>query len=405
MIDLKPNIILFMILAVSSGCHHKPVYPEYGSIYISTDPPGAEVLMDGSMTHQITPVKMDGIPVGYHEFTLRYFNCKTESFSLEIKPGQTRMVYKELSPIRLLRKDTLGISAGDMDLIADKGEIYLTNLCGNNITVASMSEDGQISVKEQIDVGGPQRLIAVNSSANKVFFTKIKPDSEEEIVGMNLLSREIIQTIYLQDIKYYSTLILSPDDSILVAADSLNKKLVLIDTRLCSIIRTINAEGCPTDVSFDKNNPLQIYVTQSGTNQFALINLETGVIVNSISTGNSPGAIFWNNYSTGVGFCNRIDGTYTIVNVDNWSSATSAQDIYFTSTIIDACWSRDEYYVLWARYNVLGTMYMPNWFQTIKIYNNEGDIQFPLIKILLSIDKKYLLMLNKFQLVTVELDL
>ncbi len=259
--------------------------------------------MDGSMTHQITPVKMDGIPTGYHDFTLRHNYCKTVRFSLEIKPGQTRMVYKELPHILLLKKDTLNaMPAGDMDFMADIGEIYLTNLYGNNITVARLAEDGQISIKEQIDVGATQRLIAVNSLANKAFFTRRKPDEEEEIVGLDILSHKIIRTLYLQDIKYYSTLLISPDGNILVAADSLNKKLILIDTRLCSIIKTINTVGCPTDLSFDKNNPLQIYVTQSGANLFSLINLKTEAVINSVPTGNSPGAIFWNNYSTQVGF-------------------------------------------------------------------------------------------------------
>ena len=87
--------IFLTALIFTSGCHHKPVYPDYGSIYINTEPSGAEILLDGSMTYRVTPVKMDGISVGYHKFTLRMFNCKTENISLEIKPGQTRLVYKE----------------------------------------------------------------------------------------------------------------------------------------------------------------------------------------------------------------------------------------------------------------------------------------------------------------------
>ncbi len=396
--------IFLTALIFTSGCHHKPVYPDYGSIYINTEPSGAEILLDGSMTYRVTPVKMDGISVGYHKFTLRMFNCKTENISLEIKPGQTRLVYKELSSIRLLKKDTLYISASDIDFIDNSREIYLTNLFGNNITVARMAEDGQISIKEQIDVGATQRLIAVNSLANKAFFTRIKPDGEEEIVAMDLLSHEIIQTIYLNDIKYYSTLLLSPDDSILVAADSLNRKLILIDTRFCSIIKTINTAGCPTDISFDKNNSLRMYVTQSGINQFALINLEIGVVINSVPTGNSPGAIFWNNYSTQVGFCNRPNLTYTIVNVNDWAMATSGRDIV-GSFIIGACWSSSDDYMIWAMDNMLGTMYMPNWQQTSKIYNGVPPVPIPLIKVLLPNDKKYLLMLNKYELITVELDL
>jgi len=147
-----------------------------------------------------------------------------------------------------------------------------------------------------------------------------------------------------------------------------------------------------------------MYVTLSGTNQFALINLETGAVVNSISTGNSPGAIFWNNYSTQVGFCNRPDLTYTIVNIADWVTATSGRDIAGTF-MVGACWSNSDDYMLWAMDACLGTMYMPNWQQTTKIVNGSALTPFPLIKILLSNDKNYLLMLNNVQLVTVELDL
>ena len=384
-------------LIFTSGCHHKPVYPEYGSIYISTDPPGAEVLIDGEMTYRMTPVKMDGISTGYHEFTLRCNHYKTMNFSLEIKPGQTRMVFKELSKISLLKKDTLVISAEDMDIIEDKGEIYLTKLWDSNIVIVKINEDGQLSVKTQIEVGGGQRLITVNSSANKAFFTM---DNTSEVVGLDLLSQKIIRAISLKNVKYYSTLKFSPDGNIVVAGDSLNKRLVVIDSRLCSIIKTIDISGCPTDISFDRGNPQQVYVTQSGAKVFSLINLESQEVIKSIPTGNSPGAIFWNNDSTTIGFCNRKDCNFTIADVDDWVPATSERNLS-SNFIFDAVWSGSDDYLLYAMDYVLGTIYMPSWKQYTRI-NNAYNL---LIRILLIKNKKLLLMLNEDNLITVELSL
>ncbi len=68
--------------------------------------------------------------------------------------------------------------------------------------------------------------------------------------------------------------------------------------------------------------------------------------------------------------------------------------------IVGACWSNNDDYVLWAMDNILGTMYMPSWQQTSKIVAGQT-----LTKILLTNNKKYLLMLFAGQLVTVEPDL
>ncbi|MBU1355219.1 MAG: PEGA domain-containing protein [Candidatus Edwardsbacteria bacterium] len=406
------NIEIFLLASLSfigliifAGCQHNPVYPDIGSVYIYTEPDQAEVLMDGQMLRLITPVKIDGIPVGLHTFTLRHNNFKTMTFSLEVKPGQTRRVYKDLSPITLQKKDTLFISAGDMDL-TDDGDIFLTNLLGDNITVARVSDNGQISTVDQINVGGPQRLIAANKSANRAFFTRKMPDSEEEeIVGLEILSHKIIRTIYLNNIKYYSALAISPDGNILAAADSLNKRLILIDSRLCTVIKTISTTGFPTDLSFDRNNPMQIYVTQSGAKRFDLVNLETGVVVNSIGTGESPGAIFWDKEYTRVGFSNRRDLTYTIVDINSWTSATSGNQLA-GQFVTSVCWSNADDYILWALDYTLGTLYVPNWQQTSKIYNGSHlDGPHKLVKLIRTEDGNILLMLNTGQLVTVKLGL
>jgi DNA-binding beta-propeller fold protein YncE len=373
------------------------------------------VLLDGNMTHRITPVKMDGITVGLHNFTLRYNNYTALNFTVVIEPGQTRRIYKDLSTISLLRKDTLNITAGDMCLSGDPGEVFLSNVndYGKTITIARADASGQISETGRIDVGGPQRLIAANRSANRFFITTITPDTLwessikadtlEKLSGYELISGKLVREIRLNGIKYFSTLTFSPDGNVLVAADSLNKKLFLIDPRLCSVIKTINTPGCPTDISFDKSDPSKAYVTLSGTGLFTLIDLETGTVLNSLTTGNSPGAIFWDRGYTQVGFSSRSDLTYTIVRKDSWTSATSGRDIA-GQFVVGCCWSNSSDYVFWAMDYSLGTLYVPDWQQTSKIYNGASGEFYKLIKLLMY-DDDHLLMLNTGMLVTVEMSL
>ncbi len=52
-----------------SGCQHQPVYPDYGSVYIVSSPTPCEVMIDGKTTGRSTPVKIDGIQTGIHEYS------------------------------------------------------------------------------------------------------------------------------------------------------------------------------------------------------------------------------------------------------------------------------------------------------------------------------------------------
>jgi len=398
-------IITCISLGLLAGCQHNPVYPDIGSVYIYTDPDQAEVIMDGQMLRLITPVKIDGIKVGQHTFTLRHNNYKATTFQMEVKPGQVRSVYKNLTSITLLRKDTLWITAGDMCYLEETGEIFLSNLSGNQVTIAKTDNNGQISVVNRIETGTRPRLLAANHSANRLFVTKISSDGEEEISGYDLVSGKMVRSIYLRDIKYYSTLTFSPDGSILIAADSLNKKLVLMDPRLCSVIKTIGTPGSPTDISFCNDDPAAVYVTMSGTNLFALIDLESGEVLKSIPTGKNPGAIFWDKGFSRIGFSNRSDLTYTIVNRESWTFASSANQIS-GFLVVSACWSNSQDYILWAMDYMLGTLYVPNWQQTSKIFNGGGQVgPFKLIKLIRPTEGNILLMLNTDMLVTVAMDL
>jgi WD40 repeat protein len=392
-------LLVLSALLCLGGCQHQPVYPDIGSIYLSTEPQGAEVLIDGVMQRKITPVKIDGVAVGRHRITLRRFNYKSVDLQLEVKPAQTTRIYKQLDEARLTRKDTLDIRSPDIDLLSDDGGFCLSNSDRDYITLAWLSSEGQIVVSRLINAGAPQRLIAGNSRIGKIFVTRTRPDGEEEITAIEILSGRVIRSLRLDGVKYYSTLSVSPDGNLLVAADSLNKKLVLLDTRLCSVIKNIGLSGSPTDVCFDRQNPGIVYVTQALPNQFSMVNLETGQTERSLPAGESPGAIFPDSRGGQIGFSNRSQLTYSLVNLREWTVASSA-NIITGKYVVSACWSNHDDYVMWAMDYSLGVLYLPNWEQSSKISNYPG----PLVKILPAQDSRHLLMLNRIQLVSIEME-
>jgi hypothetical protein len=397
-------IILYICIVLANGCQHKPVYPDIGSIYISTDPDKAEVLLDGNMMHMITPVKIDGIPVGSHELTVRHFNYKTIKMPVEVKPGQTRRIYQNIPRITLDRKDTLTINASDMCLCRETGEIFLSQRGADEIVVARIDDVGQITVSDRITAGNPQWLVAANRACNMLFFANSIPwSNEQEITAFDLTAKRIVRKIYLKDIRYYSTLIFSPDGNLLVAADSLNKRLMLIDPRLCSVIDSLDVPGYPTDVCFDVNCPDRVYVTLSGSNRFIHLNLENGEVLRSLDTGNSPGAIFWDKDCRNIGFSSRTDITYTLVNVDTWVCATSNSEAA-GDFVFGVCATPSSDYLLSAGDMMLQIIYLPTWQVAAKIFNGFGQGTFLLIKIMLAKDGEHLLMLNTEQFITVKLD-
>ena len=403
-ISLRLSAVLSIFaLTLWAGCQHRPVYPDIGSVYISTNPQGAEVLMDGLMLRMITPVKIDGISVGKHRITLRRFNYKSVEIDLEVKPAQTTRIYRKLEEVRLLRRDTLEIRSWDMDLLSDDGSLCLSNRDRDYVTLAWLSSDGQISVSRLINAGAPQRLIAGSSRAGKIFVTRARPDGEEEIAAIEILSGRVLRTQLLGGVKYYSTLAFSPDGNLLVAADSLNKRLVLIDARLCSVVKVINLSGSPTDFCFDLQDPGIVYVTQVLPNQLSRVNLETGETERSLPAGDSPGAIFPDNRGLQIGFSNRSQLTYGLVNLSEWTVASSA-NIIAGKFVVSACWSNHDDYVMWAMGYNLGILYLPNWEQTSKIYNGGQYEIYSMVEILPARDHRHLLLLNDHQLVSVEMD-
>lgn len=73
---------------------------ETGSIYVISQPPGAEISLDGNPTQERTDVLIDSMPVGTHKITLACRNYGRVEKEIEIRGDLTATVHMDFEPRR-----------------------------------------------------------------------------------------------------------------------------------------------------------------------------------------------------------------------------------------------------------------------------------------------------------------
>ena len=95
-----------------------PSTPSYGSLAVTSFPPGAEIFLDGSLTGT-TPAILPGVVTGNHELTLSLRGYDTWSRIVSVGSGQMAAVNAEL--------DAIKESTGSLTVMTDPSgaEIYI----------------------------------------------------------------------------------------------------------------------------------------------------------------------------------------------------------------------------------------------------------------------------------------
>lgn len=93
------KLILFLIipftalLITSCDSGNDPITPEQkGSIYITSNPAGATIWLDGASTSKTTPDTVKNVSEGNHTVTLKLQDYNDMTFSVNVKGGQTSVV-------------------------------------------------------------------------------------------------------------------------------------------------------------------------------------------------------------------------------------------------------------------------------------------------------------------------
>lgn len=102
MLEKKKYLLLFVlvtaVLLLTSGCLYYPAVYTFGSIEITTNPPGAKIFLDGIDTGYITPYTLSNVLTGTHTIKLTLTNYLNYSRVINVTAHQTAKLSLNLTP-------------------------------------------------------------------------------------------------------------------------------------------------------------------------------------------------------------------------------------------------------------------------------------------------------------------
>lgn len=104
MLEKKKYLLLFILiiafLLLASGClYYYPAVYTFGSIEITTNPPGAKIFLDTTDTGYFTPSILTYVSAGSHVLTLDMANYLNHSSIVNVIANQTINLNISLTPI------------------------------------------------------------------------------------------------------------------------------------------------------------------------------------------------------------------------------------------------------------------------------------------------------------------
>ena len=91
-------LLISTVLLIISSCENKSDNPvdssqtDKGSLYITSNPAGAQIWLDNSNTGQVTPDTVKNIQEGTHNITLKLTEYRDTTISVSVTAGQTKNV-------------------------------------------------------------------------------------------------------------------------------------------------------------------------------------------------------------------------------------------------------------------------------------------------------------------------
>lgn len=366
-----PACLLPALFLLWSGCSHDPVYPEIGDAIIDSRPRGAEVLIDGASTHLMTPCRVSGVPVGARRLTLCYNNYRTLNADIAIKPGQVARLHYTMAPIVVKRLVDMSLGwyvASGLSVDHENNDVYVAT----NAAQVQRYHVGDSSLVRMpgIDALGPQLALEVSSRNGRLFYV-CRAGSDTVLVCADMNTGLVIRKHVQPDNSRYVKLALSPDGDVLLAADSLGRRLLAVDARSGAIVKSVPLSGLPSDVVFG-DLPGEAYVTLCGSRRLARVDLSAGEEREWAPTGNNPRSLFWSPDRGQLGCCNATDKQLTIVDLGNWAGATAMDPGIGGDGFPAACWTDEPFYLMVLidgghPSGVLNTVFARNWLTASKL--------------------------------------
>lgn len=303
---MRHNLAFLLLAALAAaGCRHKPVYPEMGSLIVTSLPSNAAIYVDGAFTGQRTPAKIDGIPVGNRSISLKLSRFKTFQGSIEIRPGETRRMNLVLSAINphVTARVTLPVPPRDMAYDPVRQRLYLSHKYVPWIGVYQIM-DSTVAKVGEIPAGAEPFRLACHPGLGRLAVCVT-----DTVKVINLDSWQTVGWSVPAPGTRFDRLAYTPDGRALLAADSAGSRVMVLNPQDGSLQRTITLSGCPSDLAIDAASRY-IYVTLSDAQRFQRLDLQSGEVANDMATWPTPGTIFRTDDDQVAGYC-KVFGSST----------------------------------------------------------------------------------------------
>lgn len=345
---MKRFLLPLALFAALSGasCSHKPLYPVTGTLYITSNPSGAEVLLDGAMLRRSTPLKLDGVSEGTHVVNLRYLGYKVSKSSVTVGGGLTERLAVSLQSINpgAVGGQTVGVDATDMALDPITGLVYVASYSYNlgvyQVTGATFATLPAIPIQSGNQQYPGTKLLAVSRPAGKLYAVL----ASDSLVIVDIGLQQVVKRFRLPDSSRCKRVRFSDDGRQVFIADSLNRRIWALDARADTVTGIISLPGVPSDLLVDPSGEY-LYVTLTNTRRILKVHARTGAVLNQSPTGAAPGGLFFDDERQRIGFCNGSAKQVVTIQLDTWTMANGPAIFDNATYAITGAFATDRTYM------------------------------------------------------------
>jgi DNA-binding beta-propeller fold protein YncE len=324
---LQHRIALAMTVLMcvcGAGCRHNPMYPGIGTLYITSIPSGAEVIIDGQTTQRTTPLRLDGVSEGNHELRVRFYGYKVYREVISMRGGAVKRLAVKLTRIMPRKVSAIAVPPYARQMAYDPATGRICVAAQSYFLTELLVQDSVVMPYRTIRLQTGllpnnkrgQKLVAISPAAGNIYAV-LKMDS---IVVAEFGSGAIrnrfkpvaINTNFIQ-------IRVSPNGRYIFLADSLNRRIWTLDQQQ-NTLGYCQLSGIPSDFLYDAQRD-KFYATLSSTRQVIEVDASSGAIQRTAMTGSRPGGLAYDDAWNKISFCTSTPNRAAVMDLDSWAPA------------------------------------------------------------------------------------
>ncbi len=152
--------------------------PKPGAIFVSSTPPGADIILDGKSTGFTTPRKIEDVECGDHKLQLRLDGFHRIETMVKVQPEKTETLTETLEKERQVRKQQDGVIASEAKQSGPLPGMIFVEIPGGSFMMGSHPDE-----KGREDDEGPQHKVTLKSFY--MMTTEVTQRMWKEVMGNN----------------------------------------------------------------------------------------------------------------------------------------------------------------------------------------------------------------------------